>query len=102
MRWADIDFDWKTIAMRDKYEPTRQIPLTPYVESLLRDLKVREQAQHAKLQGSPKSVGGDSEEKEPSPWVFFSDKAKSGHLEEPSHQHGRACDEANILSLIHI
>lgn len=38
LKWADVDFQWKRLTIRDKVEGERIIPLTPYVGSLLLDL----------------------------------------------------------------
>ena len=35
IKWADIDFRWKSMTIKDKVEGQRVIPLTPYVASLL-------------------------------------------------------------------
>ena len=43
MRWSDVDFRWLTIALRDKAEGARVIPLTPAVASLLAELPRRNQ-----------------------------------------------------------
>lgn len=39
MKWADVDFHWKSLTIRDKVEGERTIPMTPYVARLLRNLK---------------------------------------------------------------
>ncbi len=33
--WADVDFQWRSLTIRDKVEGERAIPLTPYVAGLL-------------------------------------------------------------------
>lgn len=35
LKWADINWRWKGLALRDKVEGDREIPLTPYVARLL-------------------------------------------------------------------
>lgn len=35
LKWADVDFTWKALRIRDKVEGERIIPLTPYVAHLL-------------------------------------------------------------------
>lgn len=35
LRWKDVDFRWQRLAIRDKVEGRRSIPLTPYVASLM-------------------------------------------------------------------
>jgi integrase len=39
LRWQDIDFQWQSLTIRDKVDGERTIPLTPYLSSLLTDLK---------------------------------------------------------------
>ena len=41
MRWEDVDFRWGSIAIADKVEGARVIPLTPYVSRLLAALPRR-------------------------------------------------------------
>lgn len=38
LRWDDINWRWKGMQMRDKVEGDREIPLTPYVASLIEGL----------------------------------------------------------------
>lgn len=41
LRWADVDFQWKSLTIRDKVEGERTIPLTPYMEHLIAALPRR-------------------------------------------------------------
>ena len=41
LRWADVDFQWKSLTIRDKVEGERTIPLTPYLEHLIAALPRR-------------------------------------------------------------
>lgn len=41
LRWADVDFQWKSLTIRDKVEGERVIPLTPYAAQLLAALPRR-------------------------------------------------------------
>lgn len=75
LRWQDVDFQWKSLTIRDKVEGERTIPLTPYVEHLLTPLPRRNE------------------------YVFSSPTAKSGRLEEPRNQHKRMLDKAALPSL---
>ena len=75
LTWADVDFRWQAITIRDKVEGERTIPLTPYVASLLSALTRRNK------------------------WVFSSPAAKSGRLQEPRIQHTRAVAIAGLPSL---
>jgi len=38
LKWADVDFQWQKMTIRDKVEGERTIPLTPYLASLLQAL----------------------------------------------------------------
>lgn len=75
LRWDDINNQWKGLNIRDKIEGRREVPLTPFVESLLMALPRR------------------------SEWVFSSPVSASGRLVEPSIQHRRACAVAGIDGL---
>ncbi|MFP3454454.1 tyrosine-type recombinase/integrase, partial [Bacillus sp. SIMBA_154] len=39
LRWTDVDFQWRSLSVADKVEGSRTIPLTPYLASVLRELK---------------------------------------------------------------
>jgi integrase len=75
LRWADVDFKWCSLTIKDKVEGTRTIPLTPYVASLLSPLPRVNQ------------------------FVFSSPTAKSGRLQEPRFQHNNALSVAGIEGL---
>lgn len=75
LRWDDVNFKWKGIAIRDKVEGTREIPLTPYVERLLNTLPRRNE------------------------WVFSSPTSATGCLTEPNTPHTRACAAAGLEGL---
>ncbi|MCP2936132.1 tyrosine-type recombinase/integrase, partial [Salmonella enterica subsp. enterica serovar Typhimurium] len=92
LRWADVDFKWKSLTIRDKVEGERTIPLTPYVDSLLRNLKDRHDAEARKvvrLRGSANAVEREKAERA-LPWVFSSPSAASGRLQEPRIAHNKA------------
>ena len=75
LRWDDVNFQWRGIAMKDKVEGERMVPLTPYVAHLLAALPRRNQ------------------------WVFSAPAAESGRLAEPSIAHRRACAVAGLEGL---
>ncbi|MXR67976.1 tyrosine-type recombinase/integrase [Shewanella sp. JBTF-M18] len=81
LKWDDVDFQWKSLTIRDKATSQGQddgfriIPLTPYVESLLVNLPRRNQ------------------------WVFSSPTAKSGKLTEPRKSFEPALKAAAIEGL---
>lgn len=75
LRWEDVNTKWLGIVIRDKVEGTREIPLTPYVASLLVSLPRRNE------------------------WVFSSPTSASGCLTEPNTPHHRACKVAGLDGL---
>lgn len=75
LKWADVDFQWKSLTIRDKVEGERTIPLTPYVEYLISALPRR------------------------SAFVFSSPAAASGRLEEPRNPHNKALTAAALPAL---
>lgn len=75
LAWTDVDFQWKSLTIRDKVEGERTIPLTPYVASLLSALPRRNE------------------------WVFSSPSAKSGRLQEPRIPHNKALAAAGLPAL---
>jgi len=75
IRWEDVDFQWRSMTIKDKVDGERTIPLTPYVASLLAAL--------------PRRNG----------WVFSSPTAASGRLQEPRIQHNKALTAAGLPAL---
>jgi integrase len=79
IRWQDVNSKWKGLTIRDKVEGTREIPLTPYVASLLASLpRINE-------------------------WVFASASRAaedvSTTMSTPHKAHERACTVAGIDGL---
>lgn len=73
--WADVDFRWKSILLKDKVEGERIIPLTPYVAYLLDGLpRVNE-------------------------WVFSSPRSETGRITEPRIAHNRALEIGGLPHL---
>lgn len=72
LRWADVDFQWGSMTIRDKVEGARTIPLTPYLAALLGFLPRRNQ------------------------WVFSSPTAAQGKLAEPRPSHNKALEIAGL------
>lgn len=75
LRWNDVDFQWKSLTIRDKVEGERTIPLTPYLEHLIAALPRRNE------------------------FVFSSPTAASGRIEEPRIQHVKALNAAALPPL---
>ncbi|WP_109016611.1 tyrosine-type recombinase/integrase [Novimethylophilus kurashikiensis] len=97
LRWEDIDFKWQSLTIRDKVEGQRVIPLTPYVASLLLDLKRRNATSPTVRQLRKMTQRG--EEFKPSPWVFYSRTSEKGRLAEPRTAHNRAVALAGLPHL---
>jgi integrase len=75
MKWIDLDLVWHTATIRDKVDGTRQISITPYMVKLFEDLpKVNE-------------------------YVFSSEKAKLGHITEPTKAHQIVIQKAGLPHL---
>lgn len=74
LRWQDVDFQWKSLRIRDKVEGERIIPLTPYVAHLLSWLPKRSE----------------------NPYVFTSPGAASGRLQDARANHTRALKVAGL------
>jgi len=79
LQWQDLDTVWHTATIKDKANKTaiktRQIPLTPYVESLLLNLPRKNK------------------------WVFSSPSAKSGRIQEPRIAHKQAIEAMGLTTL---
>jgi integrase len=72
LKWTDVDFQWRSLTIRDKVEGTRIIPLTPYFASLIHTLPRRNE------------------------WVFSSQAAKDGRIVEPRYAHSDALKAAGL------
>ncbi|MFP3656074.1 preprotein translocase, partial [Burkholderia sp. SIMBA_052] len=88
LRWTDVDFQWRSLSVADKVEGSRTIPLTPYLASVLRELK--------RLNDTPPNIRqirdltAKGESWSPSPWVFASKKSADGKIAEPRIAHNQA------------
>jgi integrase len=99
LRWEDVDLEWKTLNIRDKVEGNRTIPLTPYVETLLLELrKLNRQPQriHNILRAKSTAIGDTWK---PSPWVFRSATSASGRIQEPRIAHNKALASVGLPAL---
>jgi integrase len=96
LRWEDVDFRWRSLTMNDKVEGTggRTIPLTPYLASLLRNLRRLNEMPPNKRQATRLAERG--EQWEPSEWVFASKTASDGKIAEPRHAHNRALEPTGL------
>ncbi len=76
LEWSDVDFQWKTLHIRDKVKGRRKIPLTPYFEHLLSTL--------------PRT----------SRWVFPAHGTREDiPIQEPRFSHAKALEAAGIPHL---
>jgi integrase len=75
MRWEDLNETWRSMAIRDKVEGERLIPLTAYVGQLVASLPRRNE------------------------WVFSSPSSESGRLTIPRSHHIDACKVAGLEGL---
>lgn len=95
LRWDDVDFQWGSLHIADKVEDAgRVIPLTPYLSSLLLDLKRRNDTPPNVRKLHEMEVRG--EKWEPSPWVFNSPTSANGRLAEPRNAHSKALIAAGL------
>ena len=100
LRWSDVDFKWQSLTIRDKVEGERTIPLTPYLASLLADLKQKNDTpppRYRILDG--KKIENDLKNWKPPEWVFSSKTAKSGRLQEPRINHNKALTAGGLPAL---
>lgn len=93
LQWDDVNWQWRSLTIKDKIEGERTIPLTPYVANLLRNLQER-RAKVSTITASATSADRDS-----SPWVFASNRTATGRLVKPNATHDRACAKAGIPDL---
>lgn len=79
LKWADVDFRWRTLKLADKVGDTRTIPLTPYLAQVLAEL--------------PRAMfaGGVA-----NPFVFSSALSASGRIAEPRAPHADVLADAGI------
>jgi integrase len=77
VRWADVDFQWNSLTIKDKVEGIRVIPLTPYVAHLLTALPRRNE------------------------FIFSSPTAESGHLTDPHAANYRVCAATGLDVTLH-
>ncbi len=106
MRWEDVNTQWKGIAINDKVEGAREIPLTPYVEHLITALPRR----NAYVFGSTRTL--DMSEKNLArrerksaakgmtpPAGAILETSATGYISEPNTPHTRACRAAGLEGL---
>lgn len=106
LRWEDVNLRWNGMAIRDKVEGERTIPLTPYVRNLitrlprvgewvfpsLRTLDMSEA--NVVRRGRRHEVEGKT-----APMAGLVQVSAAGHLVNPSTAHRRACAAAGLDDL---
>lgn len=90
LKWADVNFQWRSISMKDKIEGERMVPLTPYVAHLLKLLPHANDWIFSSARFVTPIAGG------PGKWVNTS---ASGRLAEPSIAHRQACAVVGLEGL---
>jgi integrase len=98
LRWEDVDFQWRSLTIRDKVDGERAIPLTPYVSVLLQDLKRRNNTP-PNIKKLRETKQQEAPEWKPSLWVFNSRTAASGRIQEPRIAHNKAIAAAGLPPL---
>jgi integrase len=94
LRWNDVDFQWRSLTIRDKVEGSRTIPLPPYLASLLSELKRRNETKPS-LKNLEK-MKEEGKEWKPSSWVFSSAASADGKIAEPRIAHNEALTAAGL------
>lgn len=96
LQWPDVDFKWRSLTLNDKVEGTggRVVPLTPYLATLLQELKRRNAMTPSKSVLAQMKQRGETWA--PSPWVFHSPTSADGKIAEPRIAHNRALKAAGI------
>lgn len=72
LRWRDVDFQWRSLTIRDKVEGERVIPLTPFLAYRLNALPRRNE------------------------WVFSSTTSEQGRIMDVYRAHNRILQEAGL------
>lgn len=96
LRWEDIDFQWRSVTLNDKVEGTggRMVPLSPYLQGLLIELKRRNETAPSKRRRATLATRGETWE--PSQWVFSSLTSEDGKIAEPRIAHVQALEAAGL------
>jgi integrase len=106
LRWGDVDTQWNSLAIRDKVEGERVIPLTPYVAQLLASLPRRNpwvfsstralrMDEHNQRRRARKAAARGTQ----APEGDSLDTSVTGQIASPNTPHSRACAVAGIPGL---
>lgn len=106
LRWDDVDTQWKGLTINDKMDGARNIPLTPYVESLITALPRHNDyvfASSRLLNMSDKNIerraAKSAKRGTPAPVGEVLETSETGHISEPNTPHTRACRAAGLEGL---
>jgi integrase len=78
LRWENIDLLWDVMTIKDKAEGTRRVPITNMVRQLLMELKAINESKNVVRYRTGRI------QRDPSPYVFFSERAECGHMTDIS------------------
>lgn len=106
LRWGDVDTQWNSLAIRDKVEGERVIPLTPFVSQLLAGLPRRNgwvfsstralrMDDHNQRRRARKAAARGTS----APEGDAMDTSATGQITSPNTQHSRACAVAGVGGL---
>lgn len=107
LRWDDVNFQWKGLRIADKvHDEGREVPLTPYVEQLLRGLHRRNEWVFASVRtleldehNSARRARYHARKGQTAPRGDAAEASASGHISDPSQAHRRACHAAGLEGL---
>jgi len=106
LRWDDLNFQWRGIAMKDKIAGERMVPLTPYVSHLLSGLPRRNEWVFSSIKAisaNPKNAERRARyhlrKGTSAPAGDITQASASGRLVEPSIAHRRACAAVGLEGL---
>lgn len=103
IQWDDINWQWKGMQIRDKVEGDREIPLTPYVASLISGLPKR----NSWVFSSTRTLAMDqhnirrremkaAKRGKKAPVGDMQETSATGRITSPNTPHSRACRAAGI------
>ena len=95
MRWEDVNTQWKGIAIRDKVEGERMIPLTPYTASMFAALPKANGWVFASVRPVVKRIRPARAEMN----ARAAKKRKNARIAAPQKPHALACKAAGIDGL---
>lgn len=95
LRWEDLNMQWKGMRIRDKVDGEREIPLTPYIASLLAGLPRANDWVFASVRPEVKQIRPGRAEMN----ARAAKKRKDARIAPPRDQHARACAAAGIDGL---